>query len=192
MRLCFASHNKNKIAELRHLLGEDYELLGLDDLDITEDIPETGTTLEENALLKASYVTSRHKIPCFADDTGLEVEALGGKPGVFSARFAGVPANNEKNLDKLLFELKGIDHRDARFRTVIAFIDGQKENYFIGEVAGAITQERSGKEGFGYDPVFLPKGFDRTFAEMTMEEKNAISHRGRAVRKFIDFLSNLK
>lgn len=192
MRLCFASHNQNKIAELGHLLGPDYELLGLDDLGITEDIPETALTLKENAFLKASYVASRYNIPCFADDTGLEVEALGGRPGVFSARYAGEPASDEKNVEKLLSEMQGEANRTARFRTVIAFILEQQQEFFIGEVKGIITHEKSGLEGFGYDPVFLPNGFDRTFAEMKMEEKNSISHRGRAVRQFIEFLSNLK
>lgn len=191
MRLCFASHNQNKIAELRELLGEGFELLGLDDLGISEDIPETGATLEENALIKANYVASKHEIPCFADDTGLEVDALNGQPGVYSARFAGEPPNNERNIAKLLNDLAGFDDRKARFRTVIAFVNNSVEHYFIGEVAGVITEQCLGEKGFGYDPVFLPNGFDRTFAQMTMTEKNIISHRGRAVRKLIDYLSNL-
>lgn len=190
MQICFASHNQNKIAELRKLVGSGIELLGLDDLGIVEEIPETGVTLEENALIKASYVFERKNIPCFADDTGLEVAALGGEPGVYSARYAGEPADSNRNIDKLLTQLKDSKDRKARFRTVIAFIDSDGKQFFEGEVAGTITQKRSGDEGFGYDPVFHPNGFDCTFAEMTMEEKNSISHRGRAVKKLIDFLKN--
>ena len=190
MRICFASHNQNKIAELKKLLGTKFELLGLDDLGISEEIPETGVTLEENALIKASYVASNHGIPCFADDTGLEVDALDGRPGVFSARFAGEPPNNDRNIDKLLHEMSGVEDRTARFRTVIAYINNSEEHFFIGQVEGMITKKRCGEQGFGYDPVFLPVGFDCTFAEMTMIEKNVISHRGRAVRKLIEFLSN--
>jgi XTP/dITP diphosphohydrolase len=192
VQICFASHNKNKIVELRKLLGEEIDLIGLDDLGVSEEIPETGSTLEENALIKAEYVYSRFKIPCFADDTGLEVDALNGEPGVYSARYAGEPANSEKNINKLLVELEGVKNRNARFKTVIAYLDRAGERYFVGEVEGRITAGKSGDEGFGYDPVFLPKGFDSTFAEMTMEEKNTISHRGRAVRKLAKFLSNLK
>ena len=190
MRICFASHNQNKIAELRKLLGTNFELLGLDDLGISEEIPETGVTLEENARIKASYVAENHGIPCFADDTGLEVDALGGRPGVYSARFAGEPPNNDRNIDKLLHEMSGAEDRTARFRTVIAYINNSEEHFFIGGVEGIITEQRSGENGFGYDPVFLPAGFDCTFAEMTMAEKNVISHRGKAVRKLIEFLSN--
>lgn len=192
MQICFASHNKNKIAELSNLLGAEFDLIGLDDLGIYEEISETGLTLEENALIKAEFVFSKFNIPCFADDTGLEVDVLNGAPGVFSARYAGEPANSERNIDKLLAALKGKQQRDARFKTVIAYIDQAGTRYFIGEVAGEITSGKSGEEGFGYDPVFLPKGFDCTFAEMTMEEKNSISHRGRAVGKLAEFLSNLK
>lgn len=192
MKICFASHNKNKIKELQNLLGEDFDLVGLDDLGITEEIPETGTTLEENALIKAEFVSSRFAIPCFADDTGLLVDALDGAPGVYSARYAGEPANSENNINKLLIELRDVNDREARFKTVIAYLDKKDKLYFVGEVEGAITHERTGEEGFGYDPVFIPKGFNRTFAEMTMEEKNSISHRGRAVQKLAAFLSNQK
>ena len=190
MQVCFASHNRNKILELRKLAGEGIELLGLEDLGIVDEIPETGSTLQENALIKANYLFAKTKISCFADDTGLEVEALGGEPGVYSARYAGEPSNNERNIDKLLNALEGNLQRKARFRTVIAYVDGHQEYFFEGEVAGVITLRRTGVDGFGYDPIFLPNGFDRTFAEMTMQEKNSISHRGLAVRKLIDFLNN--
>jgi len=190
MRICFASHNQNKVAELSRLLGDKYALLGLDDLGITEDIPETGSTLEENARIKAKYVVERHNLACFADDTGLEVAALDGRPGVFSARYAGEPSDSARNIEKLLEELAGRENRQARFRTVIALILDGQEHYFTGIVEGEITREVIGERGFGYDPIFIPKGFNRTFAEMTMEEKNSISHRGRAVRKLIDFLAN--
>lgn len=192
MRICFASHNQNKVAELRRLLGESFDLVGLDDLGISEEIAETGKTFEENALIKANYVVQKHDIPCFADDTGLVVDALDGRPGVYSARYAGEPPSSERNIEKLLRELADKENRSARFRTVIALVSGAEQHFFTGEVEGKITCERRGTDGFGYDPVFLPKGFDRTFAEMTMEEKNTISHRGRAVRKLIDFLSNTK
>lgn len=192
MRLCFASHNKNKITELQALIGNSHELIGLDDLDLHDEIPETGVTLEENALIKANYVYSKFKIPCFADDTGLEVDGLNGEPGVYSARYAGADADSEKNIDKLLNKLESINHREARFRTVIAYLDDSGAQYFVGTVDGAIIESRIGQDGFGYDPVFLPTGFDRTFAEMTMTEKNLISHRGKAVRKFVEFLSKLK
>ena len=187
MRFCFASHNPNKIAELRKLLGSNHELLGLDDLGITEDIPETGSTLEANALIKANYVIAQHDIPCFADDTGLEVKALGGRPGVYSARYAGEPADSERNIDKLLGELHGIEERTARFRTVIAIIMDGKEVVFSGDVEGEITMARSGSEGFGYDPIFIPEGYDCTFANLSAENKNLISHRGKAVRQLIAF-----
>lgn len=191
MQLCFASHNKNKITELQALIGSAYELIGLEDLDVHDEIPEIGSTLEENALIKAEYVYSRFKIPCFADDTGLEVEGLNGEPGVYSARYAGNEADSEKNIDKLLNKLLGKQNRQARFRTVIAYLDADGAKYFEGTVNGKIIESRIGQDGFGYDPVFLPTGFDRTFAEMTMNEKNLISHRGKAVRKFVEFLSKL-
>ena len=191
-RICFASHNRNKVEELRSLIGNSIELVNLDDLGIIEDIPETGTTLEENARLKAEYVYSRHKIPCFADDTGLEVESLDGRPGVYSARYAGEPSNSDNNIAKLLREMSNIEERSAQFRTVIAYIDKEGQRLFEGVVKGEITKQKSGRKGFGYDPVFIPNGFDCTFAEMTMEVKNSISHRGQAVRRLVDFLSNLK
>ena len=188
-KICFATHNQNKFRELRKLLGNRLEILSLNDLDISEDIEETSTTLSENALLKAEYVFNKYSIACFADDTGLEVAALNGAPGVYSARFAGEPANNENNINKLLTLLEEESNRSARFKTVIAFVDGSREVFFDGVVEGEIVSERSGQGGFGYDAVFLPKNFDCTFAEMDMADKNLISHRGVAVKKLINFLN---
>ena len=188
-KICFATHNQNKVRELRKLFGDNFELLSLDDLGISEEIEETGTTLNENALLKANYVFNKYSIACFADDTGLEVDALNGAPGVYSARYAGEPANNERNIDKLLSTLSGNPTRTANFRTVIALVGMGSTQLFEGIVEGEIIAERRGVNGFGYDSVFLPKNFDRTFAEMDMQEKNSISHRARAVEKLVDFLN---
>ncbi len=192
MPICFATHNQHKVAEIGKLLGGEIEVISLDDLGVTRAIPETGATLEENALIKANFVYQNYHIPCFADDTGLEVAALHGAPGVYSARFAGEPADNEKNIDKLLGLLAGETNRQARFRTVVALVQKGGQHLFEGTVAGEITTARRGSRGFGYDPVFLPKNFDRTFAEMSMEEKNAISHRAQAVSKLIAFLKQNK
>jgi XTP/dITP diphosphohydrolase len=189
MQICFVSHNQHKVQELSKLVSSKIEILSLGDIGVSDKIEETGTTLEENALIKASYVYNKYNISCFADDTGLEVEALNGAPGVLSARFAGEPANNEKNIDKLLGLLENKPQRRARFRTVIALFKEGKQHYFEGIVEGVITRQRRGKKGFGYDAVFLPNNFDRTFAEMDMDEKNLISHRGRAVSKLINFLN---
>jgi len=189
MQICFATHNQNKVDELRKLVGNDLEVLSLRDLGVADEIEETGTTLKENALLKAQYVSKNYAMACFADDTGLEVEALDGDPGVYSARFAGVPANNEKNIDKLLALLENQENKQARFRTVIALVKNDEQLFFEGIVEGEIIGKRRGRNGFGYDSVFLPNHFDRTFAEMDMEEKNLISHRAQAVKKLIDFLN---
>ena len=189
MQICFATHNQNKVDELRKLVGKDLEILSLRDLGVADEIEETGTTLKENALLKAQYVSNNYAMACFADDTGLEVEALDGDPGVYSARFAGVPANNEKNIDKLLALLENQENKQARFRTVIALVKNDEQLFFEGIVEGEIIGKRRGRNGFGYDSVFLPNHFDRTFAEMDMEEKNLISHRAQAVKKLIDFLN---
>jgi XTP/dITP diphosphohydrolase len=188
MQICFATHNQNKVQELRSLLGKDLEILSLNDLGIVEEIDETGTTLKENALIKAKYVFDSYAVACFADDTGLEVDALNGAPGVYSARFAGEPSNNEKNIDKLLGLLAYQSLRTARFRTVIAFVNNSEQHFFEGTAEGEIVKERKGTGGFGYDAVFLPKNFDRTFAEMSLAEKNVISHRAQAMHKFVDFL----
>ena len=189
MQICFATHNQNKVKELKSLVGGNLTILSLDDIGATEEIEETGTTLEDNALLKAQYIFDKYAIACFADDTGLEVDALNGAPGVYSARYAGEPVDNERNIDKLLELLADESNKQARFRTVIALVDGNKPLFFEGEVAGEIIGSRRGSNGFGYDPVFLPNHFDRTFAEMDMEEKNSISHRALAVNKLINFLS---
>lgn len=186
----FATNNKHKLSEIQSLAENSFELKSLADMNCFEDIPETADTLEGNALLKAEFVYNRFGKSCFADDTGLEVEALNGQPGVYSARYAGNNHDFEANIDKLLVELAGKTNRKARFRTVIALIINNKALYFEGIVDGVITTERKGEKGFGYDPVFLPEGFDKTFAEMTLDEKNAISHRARAVSKLVEYLKS--
>lgn len=189
MQLCFATHNQNKVAELRKLVGENIGLISLTDLGIIAEIQETGSTLKENALIKAQFVYNNYGVDCFADDTGLEVDALDGAPGVYSARFAGEPADSEKNIDKLLALLDGRDNRQARFRTIIALQKQEGQFFFEGVIEGQIIAQRRGMKGFGYDPVFLPNHFDRTFAEMDMREKNLISHRAIAVKKLTKFLN---
>ena len=181
MKIVFATNNAHKLAEVRAVLGNGYELLTLSEVGITEEIPETGTTLEENASLKARYVYERTGLDCFADDTGLEVDALNGAPGVHSARYATDGHDFKANNRKLLAELSGQSNRKARFRTVISLILSGREQQVEGIVEGRITEEESGIEGFGYDPLFIPEGHDRTFAEMSADEKNSMSHRGRAV-----------
>jgi len=171
------------------MLGNAFELLSLEDIGCHDDIPETADNLEGNALQKAHYVKSKFGHDVFADDTGLEVEALGGAPGVYSARYAGEQKSSEENIDKLLQELEGQPNRKAQFRTSIALIIGEKEWLFDGIAKGEITNTRSGSSGFGYDPVFLPTGATQTFAEMSSEEKNRISHRGKAIEKLVEFLS---
>lgn len=188
MQICFATHNQNKVQELRKLVGEKLEIISLRDLGVADEIEETGATLKENALLKARYVFDNYAVACFADDSGLEVDALNGAPGVFSGRFAGVPGNDEKNIDKLLELLVNQANKQARFRTVIALVKDDEQVFFEGVVEGIIIDQRRGRNGFGYDAVFLPNRFDRTFAEMGMEEKNLISHRALAVQKLTNFL----
>lgn len=188
MKLVFASNNKNKLQEVRHQLPPEIELLSMEDIGCHEDIPETADTIEGNAVLKANYVTQRFGYNCFADDTGLEVDALNGAPGVYSARYAGEQKDANANMDKLLYELKGIENRAARFKTVIALnIDGE-QHLFTGIVEGNITTKKAGEKGFGYDPVFIPNGSELTFAQISLEEKALLSHRGRAVKQLIDFL----
>lgn len=188
MKVVFASNNKNKLREIRHQLPLDIELLSLEDIGCTEDIPETADTIEGNAILKADYVTSKFGYDCFADDTGLEVDALDGAPGVYSARYAGEQKNAEDNISKLLDELKGQLNRQARFKTVIALnLEGQ-QHLFTGIVNGAITHERHGNGGFGYDPVFRPEGLDATFAQIPLDEKARLSHRAIAVAQLLAFL----
>lgn len=191
MKLLIATHNEHKTQEIRNILlssGLSINLSSLRDLGDMEEIPETGKTLKENALQKAIAGFERHNINCFADDTGLEVEALGGAPGVFSARYAGPQCNPKDNIERLLKELKGVENRRARFRTIIALILDGKEYYFEGEVRGEIIEELRGQDGFGYDPIFLPDGSNLTFAEMEEQAKNSISHRGRATQKLVEFL----
>jgi XTP/dITP diphosphohydrolase len=186
--LVFATHNKHKADEITPLLGGLYEIKALDAIGISEDIPENGDTLEANARQKARYVYDRTGADVFADDTGLEVEALDGRPGVFTARYAGDECDSVKNMQKLLSELEGKDNRRARFRTVICLIDNGVEHLFEGVVNGTITTSFAGTEGFGYDPIFMPDGTGRTFAEMPLNEKNKISHRALAVEKLSEFL----
>ena len=190
--LVFATHNTHKLREVRAMLPDGLKLVGLTDLGRTDPLPETSDTLEGNALQKARYVKEHYGYDCFADDTGLEVDALHGAPGVYSARYAGEDCDSAANVRKLLAALDGMADRRARFRTVIAFVtDGGQEHLFEGEVGGHIATEEHGAGGFGYDPIFTPDGYDRTFAQLSADEKNTISHRGRAVRRFVDFLSKM-
>ena len=193
MRIVFATNNKNKLAEIREMLaGSGIEVLSLADIGCHDDIPETADTLEGNALQKARYIHEKYQMNCFADDTGLEVTALGGAPGVYSARYAGGKGHDsEANMAKLLAELEGKADRTARFRTVVALITDDGEKLFDGIVTGCITEERRGGEGFVYDPIFRPDGYDKTFAELGHEVKNKISHRARAVAKLVDHLKTL-
>ncbi len=186
--IVFATNNKHKIFEIQAILEDHFAIVPLSEIGCTEDIPETSLTIEGNAIQKASYVNEKYKVDCFADDTGLEVEALGGQPGVKSARYAGPGHDFDANVTKLLSELKGQMSRRARFKTVISQITSDNEMLFEGIINGIITTERRGNEGFGYDPVFIPDGYDKTFAEMPAELKNEISHRAIATRKLIKFL----
>ncbi|HHV00083.1 MAG TPA: non-canonical purine NTP diphosphatase [Bacteroidales bacterium] len=192
MELVFATNNKHKIKEINDLLDDNFTILGLADTGITEDIPEEAETLEENALFKARYVHEKTGLNVFADDTGLEVPSLGGAPGVHSARYAGESKSFDDNIEKLLREMKDMTERSARFRTVIALILDGSEYLFEGTVEGEIIRERRGSGGFGYDPVFLASGYDLTFAEIPLSEKNRVSHRAKAMRKLIGFLSDQK
>ena len=214
MKIVFATNNEHKLSEIRAILGPSFEVVSLSDIGCHEDIPETGQTLEENALMKAEYVYNKYHLSCFADDTGLEVEALNGAPGVYSARYAalattpaGSPAgpshDSEANMARLLRELANNNNRKARFRTGIALIEKKDVcpcgctsiklvHQFEGIVNGEITREKSGAEGFGYDPIFRPDGYDKTFAELGMDIKNQISHRARATAKLCAFLQNAK
>lgn len=191
MKLVFASNNKNKIQEIQALVPNTIQIVSLEDIGCTEDIPETADTIEGNAILKANYVTSNYGYDCFADDTGLEVEALNGAPGVYSARYAGEQKDANDNMDKLLSELKDKSNRKANFKTVIALNLNGKQNLFTGIINGKIIEEKIGTNGFGYDPIFVADGFEKTFAELSMEEKSTISHRGIAVKELILFLQKL-
>lgn len=190
MKIVFATNNQNKIREVQQLLPETIEIISLESIGCHEDIPETADTIEENAIMKANYITQKYGYDCFADDTGLEVEALDGAPGVHSARYAGEHRNSEDNITKLLKELKDTTNRNAQFKTVIALNLNGNQHLFTGIAKGKITKQRSGNQGFGYDPVFLPEGFSDTFAQISLEQKGKISHRGKATQQLIDFLKN--
>lgn len=191
MKLVFASNNHNKIKEIQLLVPNSIEILSLKDIGCTDDIPETADTIEGNAILKANYVTEKYGFNCFADDSGLEIDALNGEPGVYSARYAGEPKDDSKNIDKVLENLKDKTNKKANFKTVICLnIDG-KQHLFTGIVNGKIIENRAGDSGFGYDPIFVADGYSKTFAELSMEEKAAISHRGKAVNQLVDFCKNL-
>ena len=188
-KFVFATNNAHKLEEVTAILGDKIELLSMKDIHCHADIPETADTLEGNALLKARYIFENYNMDCFADDTGLEVEALNGAPGVYSARYAGDAHNSEANMRKLLQDMEGIENRKAQFRTVFALIINGKEHRFEGIVKGEITKHRCGSSGFGYDPVFIPEGYTQTYAEMGNTLKNKISHRALATNKLCNFLS---
>lgn len=189
MRICFATNNKNKLIEIKKKLGEAYDIISLFDLGHTEELSETHDTLEGNSLEKALFVHKKYQINCFADDTGLLVDALDGEPGVNSARYAGLGKSSEDNMNLLLEKLKGHANRKAKFNTIVTLMINGKAHQFTGEVEGVITNERSGVNGFGYDPIFIPNGWKETFAELDLEEKNKISHRSKAVEKLVNFLN---
>ncbi|MFW6289426.1 MAG: non-canonical purine NTP diphosphatase [Mariniphaga sp.] len=191
MELVFATNNRHKVEELQAILGKKIKLLSLADIGCNEEIPEEQPTLEGNARQKAFFIYDKFGYSCFADDTGLEIEAIGGEPGVYSARYAGEEKNSQANMDKVLHKLQKINNRKARFRTVISLVMNGSERQFEGTVEGEITREKKGGSGFGYDPIFLPAGYDRTFAQMDMDEKNKISHRARAVQKLVDYLHHI-
>jgi len=197
-KIVFATNNPHKLKEIQSLLGDHFRLQSLNEIGFSGDIPEEKTTLEENALDKARFIFEKYACPCFADDTGLEVEALKGEPGVYSARYAGSlkeygteEKRSAANISKLLARLSGNQNRNARFRTVIAYIDGKDEHLFEGIVNGSIIDVRRGAEGFGYDPVFVPEGYKDTFAEMPLDGKNKISHRAMAFSKFVEYMKGL-
>lgn len=191
MELVFATNNQHKIKEISPLINGSFRLLSLNDIKCFEEIPETSETIAGNASQKSQYIWKKFSINCFADDTGLEIEALNGEPGVYSARYAGKACSFQDNIDKVLDKMQGESNRKARFRTVISLIIDGNELQFEGIVNGTILTEKKGIEGFGYDPIFQPEGYDITFAEMTLEEKNQISHRGIATRKLVDILNKL-
>lgn len=189
MTLVFATNNAHKLKEVQEMLPNSIQLVSLNDINCEEDIEETATTLVGNAALKADFITQKYGMNCFADDTGLEVVTLQGKPGVYSARYAGEPSNAENNMTKLLSEMAGVENRNAQFRTMICLnLDGN-QYYFEGICKGRILTEKQGTAGFGYDPIFQPNGFEKSFAEMSSEEKNKISHRGLAIEKLVKFLT---
>lgn len=188
MKLVFATHNDHKLKEVQQLLPKNIQLLSLKDIDCFDEIPETGDTLEENAKIKADHITQTYGLNCFSDDTGLLVDALNGAPGVYSARYAGEQKDASDNMQKLLNELNGKNNRKAHFKTVVHLNLNGEVKAFEGTVEGVITDKEQGKGGFGYDPIFKPNGFDKTFGELPSDVKNSISHRGRAIRKLVEFL----
>ncbi len=190
MKLVFATNNKNKILEVQQLLPDSIEIISLESIGCFEDIPETADTIEENAIMKANYITKKYGFDCFADDTGLEVETLNGQPGVYSARYAGEHRSSDDNMDKLLVNLSGNPNRKAQFKTVIALNLKGKQEIFTGIAKGEITLKKIGNQGFGYDPIFKPLGFETTFAQMSIKQKSEISHRAKATLQLIDFLKN--
>ncbi len=187
-KIVFATNNKHKLDEIQKITANKIEILSLSDINCFEEIEETGTTLQENALIKARYIKNKYGYDCFADDTGLEVDSLNGQPGVYSSRYAGPHCNPHDNMNKLIAVLQGVDNRTAQFRTVIAAIIDGSEHLFEGVVEGKITQEKRGTNGFGYDPIFMPNGYNITFGEMSNQNKNTISHRAVAMSKFTAFL----
>lgn len=189
MKLIFATHNSNKAFEIQKLLPEDFHVLTLDDIDFHEEIPENESTIEGNSAFKAQFIFNEFAMNCFADDTGLEIEALDGRPGVHSARYAGENKNAAANIERVLEELNGIENRNARFKTVITLIINGEQHIFEGIVNGRIISEKSGTNGFGYDPIFIPENEIKTFAEMDLTKKNKFSHRARALEKMIEFLT---
>ena len=189
MKLVFATHNENKVKEVKSLLPPNVKLLSLNDIGCFDEIPETSLTIEGNAQLKVAFVKANFGLDCFADDTGLEVPALNNEPGVYSARYAGPQKNSLDNMNKLLTNLQNVTNRDAHFKTVIALAVSSQTKLFTGICKGTITSEKKGNLGFGYDPIFQPNGFQETFAEMSLEQKSEIGHRGKAVRLLIDYLS---
>lgn len=191
MKLIFATQNQNKVNELKLLMPKNIELLSLKEINCNDDIPETANNLEGNASQKSAYVVNKFNVNCFADDTGLEIEALNNEPGVLSARYAGSQKNSNDNMNLVLENLKDKTNRNARFRTAISLVIDGAEHIFEGEAKGEIIETKCGVDGFGYDPIFKPEGFDITFSEMSMTQKNEISHRGKAVRKLVDFLATL-
>jgi len=190
MELVFATNNRHKLEEVQSLLGNEIKLLSLKEIGCFDEIPEDFETLKENAAQKARYIFDKYKINCFADDTGLEIHALNGEPGVYSARYAGESCSFDDNMNKVLEKMQGIEDRKACFKTVIALIIEGKEFYFEGQVNGEMLKEKTGSDGFGYDPIFKPEGFDSSFAQMSLDEKNKISHRARATEKLVEFLKN--
>lgn len=192
MKIIFASNNKNKVQEIQNQVPKSIQIVTLEEIGCTEDIEETATTIEGNAIIKANYITEKYGLPCFADDTGLEIEALNGEPGVYSARYAGEDKNADKNMDLVLEKLSTSTNRNAQFKTVIALNIDNQQVLFAGTVKGTIRKDKKGINGFGYDPIFEPENLGKTFAEMTMEEKNKMSHRGRAVEQLVVFLSKIE